>query len=205
MESLTRSTHHHTKRKSLPAIQQDRNAIAASQDLSNTSTAGFQHLRHTAIEPAQSVGDRVVLRRNAPRRHRNGPSTSLPHHMEVAHGICCGCAVSVRVARSEQVYKGGDLVVGEGPVGLLCLDESAEAASPPAPRRRIRVTESHRRPTTPANLGNPQGAPSKFAAQSDTMGIFITTWGTTRPCLTNDHLAGSRSQRMREARTTPAR
>ncbi|MFD9812138.1 hypothetical protein [Streptomyces sp. NPDC059080] len=77
MESLTRSAHHHPKRNGPPAIQQDRNAIAASQDLKDTFAAGVQQLRHTSTKPTQSVSDHLILRHNAPRRHRNGPSTSL--------------------------------------------------------------------------------------------------------------------------------
>ncbi|GAA3377132.1 hypothetical protein GCM10020367_51590 [Streptomyces sannanensis] len=60
--------------------------IAASQDLDDTLVAGVQQLRHTSIEPTHSVSDRMVLRRNAPRRHRNGPSTPLARHVKAAHG-----------------------------------------------------------------------------------------------------------------------
>ncbi len=87
MESLTSSAHHHAKRDGPAATQQDRDVIVASQDLDDMLVACVQQLRHTSIEPTHSVSDRLVRRCNAPRRQRNGPSTSLSRHLETAHRI----------------------------------------------------------------------------------------------------------------------
>jgi hypothetical protein len=122
----------------------------------------------------------MVVRGDAPRRHRNGPSTSLSRHMEATHGIGCGSARQIRPIVAELLIPTGAVVrVGshdrppatrrsEAPTSAMATSTTASACPP----HRLWQTYKSRRIHAPAHgLRNLQGAASAVAHRTSTQSV----------------------------------